>query len=299
MRLAVGLAALLLAAAGAAWAGGAPEPRSCTDGGDRLTKLTLVEQLTRSPQLLVLGSSRARVAMPEFVRQLTGLTAFNAGVRGGAASDEYVFTRLLAQRFPNESRAYLIFVDVGIANDGVNPELADEPLARPFLGADTSKRETTCRANGVYRPDGGIAAAPALDRAEREARTATTVAQALRNITSETHEPTRIDPAGTRYFRRLLGFINAEGATPVIVLNPIYPTVLAALRRYGFPKQRASAAYLAWLHRRYRFVVVNCEDIRTWGGQASDFLNFDHVDRANMRRMLRYVVARSGGVLGG
>ncbi len=293
------LALVLLAAAGSAWAVGAPEPPSCTDGGDRLTKLTLVERLTRSPQLLVLGSSRARVAMPDFVEQLTGLTTFNAGVRGGAAADEYVFARLLAQRFPERKRAYLVFVDVGIADDGVNPELADEPLARPFLGRHATARATTCRVNDVYDGDGGIAGSPGLTKAEREARTAATVAQALQSIAHAPERPMRIDPARTRYFRRLLGFINAEGATPVIVLNPIYPTVLAALRRYGFPKQRASDAYLAWLHRRDRFVVVDCEDIRTWGGRASDFLNFDHVDRANMRRMLRYVVAHSGGLLRG
>lgn len=297
MRRAVCVVALLLAAAGAAWAAGAPEPPSCTDGGDRLTKLTLADRLSHSPQLLVLGSSRARVAMPAFVQQLTGRTTFNAGVRGGAASDEYVFTRLLAQRFPGQRRAYIVFVDVGIANDGVNPELADEPLARPFLGADASLRTTSCIPNGVYRPDGGIAAPPALDRAEREARTAATVDQALRNIGSTRPNRSPIERSATRYFQRMLAFMNAEGATPVLVLNPVYPTVLAALRRRGYPQRRAAAVYLAWLRRRYRFVVVDCEDIRTWGGKASDFLNFDHVDRSNMRRMLRYVVAHSDGVL--
>jgi len=289
---------LLLAAGGVAWAIGNPEPKGCGDGGDRLTKLTLLEQLKRPPGILILGSSRSRVAMPQTVKRLTGRTAFNAGVRGGAAADEYVFTRLLAQRFPHAKPAYLIFTDIGIAGDGVNPELADEPLARPFLGSDASSKATTCVPNGEYTPDGGLDYPPGLDKAQREALTAATVAQTLKGITAATERPTRIDPAHTKYFLHMLAFMNAHGATPVIVLNPMYPSVLAKRRRYGFPERKAVTVYLDWLRsKHYRFVFVDCEDIRRWGGRKSDFINVDHIDRANMARMLRYVVAHSHGVL--
>jgi hypothetical protein len=296
MRAAAALILFLLAA-GTAWAIGNPEPASCTDGGDRLTKLMLVENLRRSPQLLVLGSSRARVAMPATVRKLTGRSAFNAGVRGGSAADEYVFARLLAKEFPHARPAYLILTDVGIAGDGVNPELADEPLAAPFIGADATSQKTTCRPNGLYSPDGGLDYPSPLTAADRKQRTAATVAQTLKGITAATERPTHIDPAQTLYFQHMLAFMNAQGATPVIALNPVYPTVLAKRRQYGYPERKAAAVYLAWLHQRYRFVVVDCEDIRRWGGKASDFINVDHIDRTNMARMLRYVVAHSGGVL--
>jgi len=260
--------------------------------------LTLVEHLTRSPQLLVLGSSRARVAMPDVVRQLTRRSTFNAAVRGGSSPDEYVFTRLLAQRFPHAKPAYLIFTDVGLAGDGLNPELADQPLARRFLGADASSKKSTCVPNGEYSPDGGLDYPPGLDKAQREARTAATVAQTLRGITAATERRTRIDPGHTKYFLRMLAFMNTQGATPVIVLNPMYPSVLAKRRKFGFPERKAVTVYLAWLRKQhYRFVFVDCEDIRRWGGKTSDFINVDHVDRANMARMLRYVVAHSGGVL--
>jgi hypothetical protein len=52
---------------------------------DRSVKLTLIEQAKSSPQILILGSSRARQAEPAFVEQLTGKTAFNAAVTGGTA----------------------------------------------------------------------------------------------------------------------------------------------------------------------------------------------------------------------
>jgi hypothetical protein len=99
------------------------------------------------------------------------------------------------------------------------------------------------------------------------------------------------------YFEEMLRFMNERGEVPVIVLNPIYPTVLAELQRYGFAGRRATLEKIARLHKRFRFVVVDCEDIRKWGGTDYDWTNATHVNRANMRRELRYVVAHSGGVL--
>jgi len=106
------------------------------------------------------------------------------------------------------------------------------------------------------------------------------------------------DPGRLVYFERVLAFANKRGEVPVIVLNPIYPTVLAALKRHGFPGRRATLEEVAQLHKRFRFVLVDCEDIHTWGGTARDWLNPTHVNRANMRRELRYIVAHSDGALG-
>jgi hypothetical protein len=297
MRRVVLVLTLLLLAAGTAWAVNNPNPPSCTDTGDRLTKLDLIEKLKQPPQILILGSSRARVAMPATVETLTGRSAFNAGVHGGKASDEYVFTRLLAQRFPQAKTAYVIFIDVGIAVPGVDPEMADEPLARPFLGPDASSKKSTCVPNGFYAPDGGLAYSPGLDAAQREERVKQELPQALAGIPADSRDVKPVDPARTVYFRRMLGFMNARGATPVIVLNPIYPAVLAAHRKYGFPQRRAAGVYLAQLHKRYRFVLLDLEDIRRWGGKASDFWSVDHVDRANMNRMLAYIVRHAGAEL--
>ncbi|HTZ04703.1 MAG TPA: hypothetical protein VMB53_03015 [Gaiellaceae bacterium] len=68
-------------------------------------------------------------------------------------------------------------------------------------------------------------------------------------------------------------------------------------RQVGFPARTTSDAYLADLHKRVDFVVVDGEDIRVWGGRPGDFTNPTHIDRANMRRLLRYVVAHSEGAL--
>jgi hypothetical protein len=299
MRAVLGLAlVLLLAVCGTAFAHPLknPNPTSCTDHGDRFTKLQLLEQLPQAPHVLVLGSSRARPAMPKTVQALTGGSAFNAGVHEGNVADEYVFTRLLAQRFPAARPAYLIFVDVGIANDGVNPELADEPLARPFLGSSASSKTSTCVNNHNYTADGGLDY-PEPSLAQRLRKVATGLPAALAGLKADGKKTYHIDPANTTYLQKLLGFANAQGATPVIVINPLYPKVFAARQKYGFPELTAANAYLAWLHNRYQFISLNCENIATWGGKASDFSNVNHIDRYNMNRLLKYVVAYSNGAL--
>jgi hypothetical protein len=83
----------------------------------------------------------------------------------------------------------------------------------------------------------------------------------------------------------------------VIVLNPVYPTILAELNRYGNPDLKGSLAYLEKLRHRFNFVVVNCTNIYTWGGTATDFMNDSHVNQSNMRRMLHYIVRHSNGAL--
>jgi hypothetical protein len=273
-----------------------PMEAACLDTGDRLTKIQLLEHVPRPPHILILGSSRARPAIPAVLEGLTGKIVFNAGVQSGQASDEYVFTRLLAQKFPSVRPAYLIFVDVLIAADGVHPEMADEPLARPFLGSAAKNVRTACTPSREYTPYGGIAYPPP-SKAQREQTVASELPGVLANIPADAKVPRHIDPAHTKWFEKLLTFINREGATPVIVLNPIYPKVLAARLHYGFPALKAAKTYLAWLHKHYRYVLVNAENIKTWGGKASDFSNIDHIDRANMSRLLQYIVRHSNGVL--
>ena len=105
------------------------------------------------------------------------------------------------------------------------------------------------------------------------------------------------DPGRFFYFERALEFMNRRGEVPVIVLNPVYPSVLAALRKQGYPGRRATLEKAAELHKRFRFVLVDCQDISKWGGTTYDWENATHVNRANMRRELTYIVAHSQGVL--
>jgi len=289
---------------------------------DRSIKLNLLEHVKRNPQVLVLGNSRGRSAEPAVLHRLTGHTAFNAAVTGGSAPDAYVFVRFAADRFPHQRRRYIWFTDVGLASGIVLPQLAQDPRARRYLpggfgfglgdvGSYLSTEATaaswrvfrkcvlgSCRSHIHYAADGSLTSrslhslpehAGSLQKAVAAARAPhETLAQWRRDLA---------DPSRLVYFERVLAFMNRRGEVPVIVLNPIYPTVLAALKSQGFPGRRATLEKVAQLHKRFRFVLVDCEDIRRWGGTASDWFNATHVNRANMRRELLYIVARSDGAL--
>ena len=268
---------------------------------DRSIKLTLLERLPRGAEILVLGSSRARQAEPSFLRTLTGRSGFNAGVTGGTAADAWVFTRCAADRFSGQQRRYLWFIDAGVATNGVNPQLDADPRARRYLrgGGGCSLKDVGAypQVTRRYRADGSIARKSLRSLPEQARSLKRDVAQLVASIRAHPPVSRPVDPERYEYFERTLAFMNEHGSRPVIVLNPIYPTVLAELEKYGFPERRAGLAYLRLLHRRYDFVVVDCQNIHSWGGSATDWTNAKHVNRRNMRRMLRYIAAHSQGAL--
>jgi hypothetical protein len=294
---------------------------------DRSAKLDLLARLDRSPQILILGTSRSRQAEPAFLQKLTGLTGFNAGVTGGTSADEWVFTRFAADLFPHQKRRYLWFTDVGIAGGGILPQLAQDPRARrylqdpprfglgdvkTYLSTDATRASwrvfakcvlARCRRHILFRRDGSLTNQSLHYLPEHARSLHASVAKLLAGMRAN-----RVSLAEARaeiaapgrflYFDRTLAFMNRRGEVPVIVLNPLYPSVFAAAKRQGFPWRRATLETFARLHKRYRFVVVDCEDMRTWGGTRADWSNATHVNRSNMRRMLEYIVAHSGGALG-
>jgi hypothetical protein len=293
---------------------------------DRSIKLTLLENLKRGPEVLILGSSRSRQAEPSYVKLLTGHGGFNAGVTGGTSADEYVFVRLAASLFPHQNRRYIWFTDVGLAGAGVNPQLANDRRARKFLpggaqfdlgdvgtylSTDATKASwrvfrkcvlATCKSRINYHTDGSLTNQSLRYLPEHAKSLKASVAKLIAAVDRhhQTLAQARADlaqPGRYYYFERALQFMNQRGEVPVLVLNPVYPTVLKALNKYGYAAKRASLEMVAKLHKRYRFVFVDCQDIRKWGGTDYDWSNATHVNRANMRRMLKYIVAHSHGAL--
>ena len=293
---------------------------------DRSIKLDLLQHLKHSPQILILGSSRSRQAEPAFIQKLTGHTGFNAGVTGGTSADEYVFVRYAADRFP-QRRRYIWFTDVGLAGGGVLPQLSQDQRARKYLvgtsgfglgdvktylSTDATKASWrvfrkcvlhSCSSPIRYNPDGSLTNQSLHYLPEHAKSLRASVAKEVAGV--RTHHSTLAqarkdlaDPSRFFYFERTLAFMNKRGEVPVIVLNPVYPTVLAQLEKYGYAGRRATLEKVAQLHKQgFRFVFVDCQDIRTWGGNDYDWTNATHVNRSNMRRMLRYIVAHSDGAL--
>ena len=268
---------------------------------DRSAKLDLIRKLSQGPEILILGDSRGRQAEPSYLQQLTGHTGFNAAVTGGSAPDAWVFTRYTHDRFPHQARRSIWFVSAGLTTNIVDPRLEADPRGRRYLAEVEPylSTQTITVSGGTdtrYRADGSL---PGGQSAPSPAHVKRVKAEAARMVAGiHLHPPVSPTFDATRYqlFEHVLAGL--EPFAPVVALfNPVYPTVLAELRKYGTPLATTSLNYLRGLQGRYGFVVVDCEDIHKWGGTDSDWTNATHVNRANMRRMLRYVVAHSGGAL--
>ncbi len=270
---------------------------------DRSVKLDLIAKLDHGPEILILGDSRGRQAEPALLRKLTGHTGFNAAVAGGSAPDAWVFTRYTADLFPHERHRYLLFVSSGLTSDIPDPRMEADARGRRYLAEVSSLLSNqTITPNPWqtylhYHADGSIAAdlaKPTTTQAQRVSQEAAQIAARI-----EQHPPVAPtpDPARFALFEHLIAYMNSLGARPVIVLNPTYPSIFAALQKVGDPLATATLDYLRTLQSRYDLVVVDCRDSRAWGGTARDWTNPTHVDRSNMRRMLRYIVAQSDGAL--
>jgi hypothetical protein len=161
---------------------------------------------------------------------------------------------------------------------------------------------STCRSHIRYRLDGSLTNRSLRYLPEHAKSLRRSVAKLVATVRAhhQTLAQARADLAHPQryfYFERALEFMNKRGEVPVIVLNPVYPSVFAELNKYGYAGGKASLEKIAELHKRFKFVFVDAQDIRTWGGTASDWSNATHVNRTNMRRLLRYVVAHSAGAL--
>jgi hypothetical protein len=270
---------------------------------DRSVKLDLLAGLKHGPEILILGDSRGRQAEPSVLQQLTGHTGFNAAVTGGSAPDAWVFTRYAADRFPGRRRRYLWFVSAGLTTNIVDPRLRADPRGQRYLREvapylSTQTVSPPWATDTRYKPDGSLPGTQSPPSPAHVAKVKAEAARAVAQLRQHPPSATAVDPARVQLFEHLLAYWNSRGERPVIVLNPVYPTILAELEKDGNPLATASLDYLAGLHQRYDFVVVDCQDIRRWGGTDSDWTNDSHVNRANMRRMLRYIVTHSDHALG-
>jgi hypothetical protein len=294
----VGLAGVLLAltlVSGSS--GGSVQPLN-----DRSEKLDLIDRLRSSPGTLMLGSSRMKRMDPALLRRLTGHTGFNAGVTGGTAADGWVFTRYLNDCYPGRKR-YIIFVDPGLATNGVPTDLrADRRSSRYLDSTDETPRRLTCgpgdgKQSARYAPDGSYSLAYRRKLPESPRNLKASVDERVAAVRAEKGRGYIIDSARLVWFERMIAFMNRQGARPVVVFNPIHPRVLAELRKFGFPARKVSDADLRRLQRRYDFVVVDAQDIRRWGGNPTGFWDAAHMTTANARRLLAYIVSRSDGAL--
>ena len=102
------------------------------------------------------------------------------------------------------------------------------------------------------------------------------------------------DTRAMAYFVRTIRLLNKNHIKPLIVIMPYHPRVLSTFMSVGWGvKQRWLRGYLSRLNRHLDFKVLNCLDIRTFGGSPDGFYDGAHLTAANSRRLLRYCIRKA------
>jgi hypothetical protein len=280
-----------------------PRPaRGRTVGYDRTYKTDLVERLGESPELIVLGGSRAQRFEPSLLRRLTGLSAFNYALQNCRPEDAYAVTRRLYVRTPDvRVRCIYAIQCTTFSNVAMHPGLLYDPrLAAAFPRALVARQKAalgTVHAHSLLSCNTFSARGCLLwntyDEREQEGHT---LGESLRSYLSSllprAASTAPVEQSRARhYFCKLLALQNAHGVTPLLVLMPYQPEALRAFREVGWQtKLERLKAYLARLHHGYDFRVLDCTEIATFGGSADAFYDGAHVKTENARRILRYAV---------
>src|SRR5206468_2305034 len=155
-------------------------------------------------------------------------------------------------------RRYIWFVSWGLATNIVTPWLTADPRGRhylkevaPYLSAQTVTVPRLRDTATHYRADGSLRIAQSPPTPAQVKKTKAQAAQIVVQIRQNPPVAPPFDPSRYQLFEHLLAYVNGRGERPVIVINPIYPTVLAELERYGDPLSTSSLDYLHSLEPRY------------------------------------------------
>jgi hypothetical protein len=295
---------------------------------DHTERLRLIGRLKQPPQLVVLGSSRALKAEPAYLRQLTGLTGFNAAASNGKTQDGFAYANLFHDRWPDARIRYLWILEVeAFRSLPPSPQLlAEPPLARHFPASVRASsrlddlqrlfewRTTKSSVKTVWRAARGAPQLGQVDLAADGFRAvdqhdrseaagvpfATRLAESIRAARSflPAMERSGLAAAERGYFERAVADMNRWGDEPVIVLGPVHPAYRAAVGGAAYDRLDARlTSYLEGLKPRLRFAVVDLRDLKSFGGSPNEFYDGIHMHLANMRKLLATAVQEAGPAL--
>ena len=275
---------------------------------DRAIKMRLLERLPRAPQLLVLGGSRATRFEPAYFEELTGLRGFNLALQNGRPEDAWAFVNFIHERYPGAKLRVVWFLHVeAFRKQGLSPGLLqDESLSRWFpAGLIESERNKLPQSPAEvpkardlaltrFAPD-GVVLRNRYDIAQERGRPLSRSIDWSIQTALERYATTEaaLNPRSQRYFERTLQLLSEMGTTQAVVLMPLHPRLLAAVRTAGWQARRAEVmTYLKGLQGRYGFGLLDRSDLATFGGDPDEFYDGFHMKRANARKLTRNVVAK-------
>ncbi len=274
-------------------------------GADRTFKADVYEEMPKVPRVLVFGGSRGMRMDPATIRRNTGLTAFNFALHNGRPEDAWAVTDWVLDSHPDEPPTVIwcvqatTFADVPMDPGLILDERLSQAFPKALIAAKTSwakKQRKRKIQPSRYRYDGMVL----QNGYDKRRRAGLTLQRALTNYLNAdmlAKAGNRKIPGNTRsraYFVRTIRLLNEYHIKPVVVIMPYHPRVLKAFNAVGWGvKQRWLRAYLARLQERLDFRVLNCLNIKSFGGTPRGFYDGAHLTTDNSRRLIRYCIARS------
>lgn len=275
---------------------------------DRTVKLRLLKQLARPPRLLILGGSRATRIEPSYFQRLTGLPGFNLAFQNGRPEDAWAFVNYLHLRYPQTPLQVVWFLHVeAFREQGLSAGLVEEPdlscwFPASLIATARSKLPRTqaevpeCKdiALTTFGSD-GVVLRNRYDIAMQNGRTlSSALSYSIRTALKRyaTTSPA-LYPRSQRYFERTVDLLNQMGTLQVVVLSPLQPRLLAAVRNAGWnERHREVMDYLTAMQSRFGFCLLDCSELSSIGGDPDDFYDGFHMMQDNSRRLVDTVVAK-------
>lgn len=284
-----------------------PLPASVRKPSDRTFKIDLIEKMKKPPQLIIFGGSRGTRFDPAHFKAATGLTTFNAAFSNGRPTDAWAFTSFLMQQEHvkklrcfwalQPSTFYQKQMDVGlltdprlaryfpqtVLEDQVPKQIAYAALGLPLFWSPGEYDSKGLMTNNWY--DYRMAHGFTLEES---------LQQYIASQQTVTHGTGQRRDWGLNqeYFAQTLGLFNSMGVTPLLVMMPTHPEVIAAMGEARFDrKRRAFHGFLDLLRHKYRFALLDFSRIESFGGDPSGFYDGVHVTQENADRIIDAALA--------
>jgi hypothetical protein len=281
---------------------------------DRAVKLKSLDKQPQTPRLLIFGGSRAARIEPARFQKLTGLPGFNLSFQNGRPEDAWAFVNLLHDEAPGAPLQVVWFIHVeAFREQGLSPGLVqDERLSRWFPSSLIAAERKKLPQTTAQLPKGldlslttfgsdGVVLRNRYDIAAEKGRT---LKHALAwSIDTALARYAETSPAlyarSTEYFEKTLALLDSTGTRQVVVLTPLQPKLLAAVKKAGWgARHREVMAYLRRQQSRYGFSLLDFSELSTISGDPDAFYDGFHFRRANARRLVDTVVAKAPEAFG-
>jgi hypothetical protein len=278
----------------------------------RRDKTELATQRPAPDQVVILGSSRAMSADPEFVRQRTGKRAFNAAVNSARTEDYLAMLRFVLQHgwaphivvlgldieaFHNGRGFDDEFLAVSELNRHIDVPLRTRVPEVP-LGQQESVSSLLALQHAIfrrppaatsYRSDGFLV----YDQAERQLAAGTfdlegTLASSAREYVARFGGYSALSAPRVGYFRELLALCQTRGIQLLVFVTVLHPSVVEALSAGSSYAARRMEVLdlLKGEERRGGLRFFDASSLRSFDGDPALFYDGTHPRATNVSRIL-------------